>query len=128
MTTLQGQTVVVLGGTSGIGYAVALASLKSSADRVIVASSSGDKVSQAVERLTKAMGTKLSAEVVGKRLDGTDLDAVKSFFEEIGTIDHLVITMVNTKVLGVKNIKEQSLAGAGSKFAYAQAIENLMFI
>ena len=51
MATLQGKKVVVIGGSSGIGYGVARASLLSLAEHVIVASSSQAKVTAAVGKL-----------------------------------------------------------------------------
>jgi NAD(P)-dependent dehydrogenase (short-subunit alcohol dehydrogenase family) len=50
LTKLQGQRVVVFGGTSGIGFAVAEGAIEYGAT-VLVSSSSQDKVARAVERL-----------------------------------------------------------------------------
>ena len=51
MATLAGKTVLVIGGSSGIGYGVAKASLLSRAARVIIGSSSQQKVDGALARL-----------------------------------------------------------------------------
>ena len=51
MAALQGKRIIVIGGSSGIGYSVAKASLLSLAEHVTIASSSQAKVAAAVERL-----------------------------------------------------------------------------
>ena len=51
MTTLAGQTVLIVGGSSGIGYGAAKLSLLSQASLVIIASSNKAKVENAVSRL-----------------------------------------------------------------------------
>lgn len=76
-SNLAGQIVVVIGGSSGIGYGVARASLLEHAAHVVVGSSSKDKVEDALKRL-KADVANVSAE---GRLSGNVVDA-KS--EELG--------------------------------------------
>ncbi len=51
MMTLSGQKILVVGGTSGVGFAVAKLSLLSVASHVIVASSTASKVEGAVSHL-----------------------------------------------------------------------------
>ncbi|PPQ69550.1 hypothetical protein CVT25_000867 [Psilocybe cyanescens] len=89
MATLQKKTVVVVGGSSGIGFGVALAALQSLASVVIIASSNRIRVDEAVERLK---GYKLSGEVRGEVLDAKDSAAVKAFSIGLGTVDHIVWT------------------------------------
>ncbi|KAF7800310.1 hypothetical protein EIP86_011559 [Pleurotus ostreatoroseus] len=95
MVTLEGKKIVVIGGSSGIGYAVALASLLDCAEHVLIASSSKSKVDAAVTRLlaepalqTHSPQSRLNGSVV----DLADMQAVARFFEEIGEFDHLIIT------------------------------------
>lgn len=93
MTTLRNQTILVVGGTSGIGFSVAKASLLSLAAKVIVASSSEAKVARAIERLKTVISEqKLPAIVEGGTLDASNIDAVKTFVLGVGEIDHLVWT------------------------------------
>ena len=89
MTTLQNKTVVVVGGSSGIGFGVALAALQSLASVVIIASSNASRVSNAVERL---QSHKLPGEVRGEVLDAKDSVAIKEFAAKIGVVDHVAWT------------------------------------
>jgi NAD(P)-dependent dehydrogenase (short-subunit alcohol dehydrogenase family) len=81
--TLTGKQIVVLGGTSGIGLAVAQAAAREGA-YLTIASSSAVRVSEALATLPS--GTE------GRPLDLTDGTAVKAFFDAAGPIDHLVYT------------------------------------
>ncbi|MGW4513939.1 SDR family oxidoreductase [Streptomyces sp. NPDC004393] len=80
---LQGQRIVVVGGTSGIGLAVAEAAGREGA-AVVVASRRRENVDTALRRLPEGSG--------GRALDATDEDAVRAFFEAVGDFDHLVYT------------------------------------
>jgi NAD(P)-dependent dehydrogenase (short-subunit alcohol dehydrogenase family) len=80
--SLDGKHVVVIGGASGIGFAVAeLARAQGAA--VVIASSTGANVSAAVERLQG---------VTGRIVDLRDEASVAGFFGELGAFDHLAIT------------------------------------
>ncbi len=80
---MQGQRVVALGGTSGIGLAVALGSEKAGAS-VTVASSRPSSVERALARL----GPHASGQVV----DVLDPVSVEMLFGTVGPFDHLVYT------------------------------------
>jgi NAD(P)-dependent dehydrogenase (short-subunit alcohol dehydrogenase family) len=80
--SLDGKRVVVIGGASGIGFAVAeLAHAQGAA--VVIASSTEAKVHAAVERLPGA---------TGRTVDLRDEASVVGFFGELGAFDHLAIT------------------------------------
>jgi NAD(P)-dependent dehydrogenase (short-subunit alcohol dehydrogenase family) len=81
--SLKGKRVVVVGGSSGIGYAVAEAALSEGA-RVIIASSNAENVAAAAARLGSG--------AEGRPLDARDPDAIAGFFEALGTFDHLAYT------------------------------------
>lgn len=83
MASLSGKKVVVVGGSSGIGYAVAEAALAEGAS-VVIASSNAENVAAAAARLGSG--------AEGRPLDARDPDAIATFFEGLGPIDHLTYT------------------------------------
>lgn len=80
--SLSSQTVVVIGGSSGIGLAVARGSLRLGA-RVIAGGRDADRLAAAA-----AANPGLETAV----LDITREDEVAAFFERTGALDHLVVT------------------------------------
>ncbi len=81
--SLGGQRVVVIGGTSGIGFAVAQGALADGAS-VVIGSSNPQKVEAAVGRL--------GAGASGHAVDVKNESDVAGFFERTGGLDHLVFT------------------------------------
>ncbi|CAE6442149.1 unnamed protein product [Rhizoctonia solani] len=85
---LRDQKVVIIGGSSGIGRSVAAAALAHKAS-VVIASLSPDKVKSAVVMLQREFkGTTVEGQV----LDIKDHAALKSFLDQHGPFNHLVIT------------------------------------
>jgi NAD(P)-dependent dehydrogenase (short-subunit alcohol dehydrogenase family) len=80
---LWDKRVVVLGGSSGIGLAVAQQVVTHGAE-VVVASSNAERVENAV--------TSLGGKAEGHAVDLSDEQAVQSFFQKLGGFDHLVFT------------------------------------
>jgi NAD(P)-dependent dehydrogenase (short-subunit alcohol dehydrogenase family) len=80
---LQGRRIVVLGGSSGIGLAVAQAAAREGAT-VVIASSRRARVDEALKTLPE--GTE------GHTLDLADEPAVRAVFARLGNFDHLVFT------------------------------------
>ncbi len=81
--SLKAKRVVVIGGSSGIGFAVAAGALAEGAE-VVIGSSGAEKVATAVGRL--------SAGATGHAVDVKDTASVAAFFDKIGAFDHLVFT------------------------------------
>src|SRR5215468_8718400 len=81
--TLEGQRVVVIGGSSGIGFAVAERALREGA-QVVIGSSGAEHVEDALKRLGPA--------ATGSRVDVRDEASVSAFFARSGSFDHLVFT------------------------------------
>jgi len=79
----KNQRVVIVGGSSGIGLAVAEEAASQGADVVIV-SSKAERVQEAL----KSIG----GEARGEAVDVSDEKAVESFFTNLGAFDHLVFT------------------------------------
>jgi NAD(P)-dependent dehydrogenase (short-subunit alcohol dehydrogenase family) len=80
---LNGKKVVVLGGTSGFGFATAKAAAIAGAD-VVIASRSRENVDKALNELPDG--------VEGTTIDVGDEAALERFFTERGGLDHLVVT------------------------------------
>jgi NAD(P)-dependent dehydrogenase (short-subunit alcohol dehydrogenase family) len=90
---LENQTVVVIGGTSGIGFAVAKHVLEVTKANVVVASATKDRVENARKRLSElGGGHRVKAFVLNvsdpEKLPG----AATELFNKIGTFHHLVYT------------------------------------
>lgn len=90
---LDGQRVVVVGGSSGIGLAVARQAQEAGA-RVLIAGRSPERVSRALQEI--------GGSAQGESVDARDESALAQFFRRIGqgagegtpgAIDHLVVTV-----------------------------------
>ena len=111
MATLEGKRVVVVGGSSGIGFGVAKGSLISQAELVVIASSSEEKVKNAVSRLENEVSTRgLKGKVVGKVVDAGSGDSIKQFAEGLDEVDHLVRTPGSMRG-GFKSFFQNSFKG-----------------
>lgn len=80
---LADKRVVIIGGSSGIGFAVAQLSTEHGA-QVAIASSNAARVKQATDRL--------GPNAEGHALDVSSEKAIEQFFEKLGKFDHLVFT------------------------------------
>ena len=80
--SLNGQRVVVIGGGSGIGFAVAELAHEVGAE-VVIASSRAATVNAAVERLIGS---------TGRIVDLRNEAGIAGFFKDLGGFDHLAIT------------------------------------
>ncbi|KAF8514010.1 short-chain dehydrogenase/reductase SDR [Hysterangium stoloniferum] len=103
MSTLEGKNVLIFGGSSGIGYAVAEGSLKSLASLVIIASSNAERVNSAVNSLEK--GNLGPGRVCGEVIDAKDQSALKEFVSNIGEFDHIVWTSGDYFDVGFPNVE-----------------------
>jgi NAD(P)-dependent dehydrogenase (short-subunit alcohol dehydrogenase family) len=83
MAKLDGAKVLVIGGASGVGFAVAQAALEAGA-QVIVGSSQATRIEAAAETLGRG--------ATGRTVDVKDESSVAAFFEAAGPFDHLVFT------------------------------------
>ncbi len=80
---LQQKRVVVVGGSSGIGLAVAQQAASQGA-KVVIVSSNAERVQKAVECI--------SGEAQGQAVNVSDEGAIATFFAKLGSFDHLVFT------------------------------------
>jgi NAD(P)-dependent dehydrogenase (short-subunit alcohol dehydrogenase family) len=88
---LSNKRIVILGGSSGIGLAVAQQAAAQGA-HVVIASSNAERVQQA-------------AQTVGGTVEGLTVDlssekAIRDFFAKLGDLDHLVFTAGDALQLG----------------------------
>jgi NAD(P)-dependent dehydrogenase (short-subunit alcohol dehydrogenase family) len=84
---LDGKRVIVLGGSSGIGYAVAEQAVAEGAS-VLIGSSHAGRV--------KSAASALGGDAQGHAVDLSDEHAIRAFFDTAGTFDHLVYTAGDT--------------------------------
>ncbi len=100
LSTLHGKRIVVLGGTSGIGFATAAMAAREGA-AIVVVSSRRESVDRAVVRLPEG--------AEGYALDLSNEEHVRDFFTHIGTFDHLVFTagdMLQMSELSETNVEQ----------------------
>ncbi len=83
MATLDGARVLVIGGASGVGFAVAAAASAAGAE-VVVGSSQTARIEAAAQKLGRG--------AVGRTVDVKDEASVEAFFEAAGAFDHLAFT------------------------------------
>ena len=80
----ENKKIVIVGGSSGIGYAVAQKALNAGA-QVVIASRSNERLITAAKQL----GERIKTEVV----DASDDQSVADFFRRVGHFDHLAATI-----------------------------------
>jgi NAD(P)-dependent dehydrogenase (short-subunit alcohol dehydrogenase family) len=80
---LQDKRVIILGGSSGIGLAVA-EQASSEGAKVVVVSSNPERVQKAVQSV--------GGEVDGQTVDLSEEEAVAALFTKLGPFDHLIFT------------------------------------
>ena len=82
-TGFENKRVVILGGSSGIGLAVA-GQAASQGAKIVIASSNAERVQRAVE----SVGVNAQGQIV----DLSDEQSVETLFTKLGAFDHLVFT------------------------------------
>ncbi|QEU01840.1 SDR family oxidoreductase [Pseudomonas oryzihabitans] len=98
--SFEGKKVVILGGGSGMGLAVAK-KVASSGGKVVIAGRNADKLSKVVATLGEAASY--------KAFDLGDEAAVKKAFEEIGAFDHLVTTAAQLTFAPVADLSTEQV-------------------
>jgi len=83
-SNLQGRTVLIIGGTSGIGFCVGILAAHAGA-KLIVTGRDAERRERAVAELLRA-----GAQVSGHALDASDSTALTGFFDQVEPFDHLV--------------------------------------
>jgi NAD(P)-dependent dehydrogenase (short-subunit alcohol dehydrogenase family) len=108
MADLQGASILVVGGSSGIGEAIALSASAAGA-RVAIASRSEDKLRAAAERIGAGVQT-IPVDILDDR-------SVSALAAAAGSVDHLVITASLVESRPVRDLPtEAAMASMNSKF------------
>ena|SRR5215472_10076101 len=102
---LRDKRVIVIGGSSGIGLAVAQNAASRGA-KIVIASSDERRLQKVVECI--------GGEATGERLDVSDEGSVETFFEKLGPIDHLVYTAGDS--LQLRDLATTDLSEANRAF------------
>jgi len=106
---LEGKRVVVIGGSSGIGFAVARGAIADGAEVVVGSSQAAN-----VEAVTGKLGNRASGGAVNVREE----PSVEAFFAGVGPFDHLVYTAGDWGPMRTpRAITETDLAAASELFA-----------
>ena len=100
--SLDGKRVVVIGGATGIGFAIAELACEQGAT-VVIGSSNQANVSAAAERLHGA---------TGRAVDLRDESSIAGFFGELGAFDHLAVTAGDWSGSMFGSIRDLDLAQA----------------
>lgn len=109
---LDGKTILVVGGSSGIGEGAAKAAL-ALGGRVTIASRSAEKV----EKAAKALGCE------GFVLDTGDEAGIEAFFRDRPAFDHVIVSASQTKVAAVRELAlADAYQSVNSKFFGAYRI------
>ena len=106
--SFRAKRAVIIGGTSGIGFAVAEALLNEHAE-VLVVSSKKERVEAAVKRL--ANGAR------GFAVDVRNEEEISQFFSRLGAFDHLVYTAGDWGAMAGGSVADIDIAKAGAVFA-----------
>jgi NAD(P)-dependent dehydrogenase (short-subunit alcohol dehydrogenase family) len=105
--TLNGKRIVVLGGTSGIGFATAEMAAREGA-AIVIASNRRESVDRAIARLPK--GTE------GHAIDLSNEEHVRDFFTHLGTFDHLAFTASERVQPGIGELSKTNVEQARHAF------------
>lgn len=118
MPSISGQSILVIGGSSGIGAAVAKLAAEAGVKHVAIASSNPTRVADAVEKL-KAAST--GAIITGYTCDLShdDVEArLEQLFTDITTatgskLDHIIFTAAILKIKPISEVTAEFLRDAG---------------
>ncbi|RSM08754.1 hypothetical protein CEP52_004516 [Fusarium oligoseptatum] len=119
VSKLAGKRVLVIGGSSGVGFGVAEAALQNGASSVFISSSSQSKITSAIERL-KSNNVSTKTEVHGFPCNLASFDTLNS---ETGKLDHVVFTAGDQIAVGkLEDFTLDALKQAGAVRFFAPLV------
>lgn len=99
---LKGARVLVIGGTSGLGFGVAEASVEHGVSKLIISSSSQKRLDDAVSKLKNSYISS-STEITAYQCDLADESKlsqnVQDLFSKVGELDHIIFTAGDSPLL-----------------------------
>lgn len=116
----SGKTVLISGGSTGIGYAIARSFVQASASKIIILGRRADLVTSACSKISEEMGGS-KTEIIGRRCDVSDTSSVTALWanlEQEGTI-------VDVLVLNAARITVGPVLGVGKAEVWADYITNV---
>ncbi len=121
---LSGKKVVIIGLSSGLDLAIAKKMVEVGA-KVVLSHSSQEKLNEAMALI--------AGEIEGKTVDLLNEDSVNTFFEQIGSFDHLIVTAMGDRNMPrslLADMTTQKAQGAmekfwGTFFAVRAALKNI---
>jgi NAD(P)-dependent dehydrogenase (short-subunit alcohol dehydrogenase family) len=127
----KGRTVIVTGGSSGIGYAVSRAFAQASADRVIIVGRRAAAVTEAAASLSAELPS-YQGKIDGRVCDIASLESIeylwKSLEEEGITVDVVVLNAASFSVerpvleIGVETLLEDYTVNVLASYRFAQLL------
>ncbi|KAL2837443.1 hypothetical protein BJX68DRAFT_221018 [Aspergillus pseudodeflectus] len=133
----KGRTVVVTGGSTGIGYAIARAFAQASADRVIILGRRAETVNNAVDSLRTVLPSSFQGEVQGRVVNIASMESIDAFWDKLHEdnikVDVVVLNAASfSKVAPVLELRVETLLEdyqvnvlAGYRFAQRLSKQNL---
>lgn len=126
---LAGKRILVIGGSSGIGFGVAEAALQNGASSVFISSSNQSKINNALERL-KTNNASAQGQLQGFSCNLGSADSltseVEKLFSEVsktGKLDHVVFTAGDALTIGkLEDFKLDAIQKAGTVRFFAPLI------
>ncbi|EIT81699.1 short-chain dehydrogenase, putative [Aspergillus oryzae 3.042] len=113
-----GRAVLITGGHTGIGYAIARAFAKAGAERLIIVGRRNDMVSSAA----KVLGSEFpSTQAIGRRCDVADLGSVNTLWKDLAKEGILV----DVVVLNAAKLSAQPILDLGKEAVWEEYVMNV---